>query len=53
MPDTTSTPVALHPGVEAVTRRIVERSAALHGLRLSLHNRAGGGLQAVLSRSHG
>lgn len=28
MPDTTSTPVALHPVVEAVTRRIVERSAA-------------------------
>ncbi|WP_138514717.1 phosphogluconate dehydratase [Rhodoferax bucti] len=27
MPDTTSTPVALHPVVEAVTRRIVERSA--------------------------
>ncbi len=32
---------------------IVERIAALHGLQLSLHNRDGGGLQAVLSRSHG
>lgn len=32
---------------------IVERIAALHGLQLSLHNRAGGGLQAVLTRSHG
>jgi two-component system sensor histidine kinase QseC len=32
---------------------IVERIAALHGLQLSLHNRDGGGLQAVLTRSHG
>ncbi len=31
---------------------IVERIATLHGLRLSLHNREGGGLQAVLTRSH-
>ena len=35
MPDTTSTPVALHPVVEAVTRRIVERSAATRSAYLA------------------
>ncbi|CAM8641253.1 IlvD Dihydroxyacid dehydratase/phosphogluconate dehydratase [Comamonadaceae bacterium] len=35
MPDTTSTPAALHPVVEAVTRRIVERSAATRSAYLA------------------
>jgi phosphogluconate dehydratase len=35
MPDTNSTPVTLHPVVEAVTRRIVERSAATRSAYLA------------------